>query len=170
MNNFYVIGRNGTIPWFYKEDLKYFKEKTLGHCIVVGRKTYDSFPKKPLPGRVNIVLTHDESLKKNNYLMEPEEKEGLLYVTHIGEVFARCKQVEEDNLFVCGGAEIYKLFYDYLDEMLITVVNDNSNEAGDTKLELFNDNWEQDFNYTVNACFSNVKLRYLKFERKSKNV
>ena len=52
-----VIGNQGAIPWHISEDLKRFKALTMGHTIVMGRKTWDSLPRKPLPGRVNVVVT-----------------------------------------------------------------------------------------------------------------
>src|SRR5436190_578023 len=60
-----VIGRNNTLPWRLPADMKFFKEKTTGHCVVMGRKNYDSIPEKfrPLPGRTNIVVTRQKDFK-----------------------------------------------------------------------------------------------------------
>ena len=52
-----AIGRNGTLPWHFSEDLKNFKKLTMGHVIIMGRKTWDSLPFKPLPNRQNIVIS-----------------------------------------------------------------------------------------------------------------
>ena len=57
-----VIGKDGAIPWHISDDLKRFKALTMGHTIVMGRKTWDSLPKKPLPGRVNVVVTRADGL------------------------------------------------------------------------------------------------------------
>src|SRR5437764_15415023 len=56
-----VIGKDGGIPWHIPEDMKRFKALTLGHTIVMGRKTWDSLPRKPLPGRVNVVVTRQKN-------------------------------------------------------------------------------------------------------------
>ena len=55
-----VIGKDGGLPWHISEDLKRFKSLTMGHTIVMGRKTWDSLPRKPLPGRVNVVVTRQK--------------------------------------------------------------------------------------------------------------
>ena len=63
-----VIGSNGAIPWHIPEDLKRFKALTMGHTIVMGRKTWDSLPRKPLPGRVNVVVTRQLDWKAEGAL------------------------------------------------------------------------------------------------------
>jgi len=55
-----VIGKKGAIPWHISDDMKRFKALTLGHTVVMGRKTWDSLPKKPLPGRINVVVTRQQ--------------------------------------------------------------------------------------------------------------
>ncbi|HMH64254.1 MAG TPA: dihydrofolate reductase, partial [Rhizomicrobium sp.] len=55
-----VIGKKGAIPWHISEDMKRFKALTIGHTVVMGRKTWDSLPRKPLPGRINVVVTRQE--------------------------------------------------------------------------------------------------------------
>jgi dihydrofolate reductase len=58
-----VIGRDGTLPWRIPEDMKWFRERTAGRPLVMGRKTWESFPKRPLPGRTNIVVTRDKAFR-----------------------------------------------------------------------------------------------------------
>jgi dihydrofolate reductase len=88
-----VIGRAGTIPWRLSDDLRRFKALTLGHTVVMGRKTWDSLPKKPLPGRRNIVVTRNPDWQ--------------------GDGAERACSVEEalvaggDTVFVIGGEKIY---------------------------------------------------------------
>ena len=55
-----VIGKDGGIPWHISDDMKRFKALTMGHTIVMGRKTWDSLPRKPLPGRINVVVTRQK--------------------------------------------------------------------------------------------------------------
>ncbi len=58
-----VIGRDGALPWYIREDMMRFKRLTMGHPCIMGRKTWDSIPKKPLPGRANIVVTRNEAFE-----------------------------------------------------------------------------------------------------------
>ena len=89
-----VIGKDGTLPWRLPEDLKFFKKTTLGHPILMGRKTFDSIG-KPLPGRRNIVLSRT---------MEP--REGVEVVRDVKELRA-----SDEEVFLIGGAQLF-------DEML----------------------------------------------------
>lgn len=98
-----VIGRGGALPWRLKSDLALFKAATLGKPVIMGRKTWDSLPKKPLPGRLNIVLTRDLSF----------EPKGAVAVQSFAEAVAMAReQAEEDGaeeVCVIGGAELYAL-------------------------------------------------------------
>src|SRR5205809_289561 len=76
-----VIGDKGTIPWRISDDMRHFKALTMGHPIVMGRKTWDSFPKKPLPGRTNIVITRDRTWKA----------EGAVVVHSLDEALANAR-------------------------------------------------------------------------------
>ena len=89
-----VIGKDGAIPWHISEDLKRFKALTMGHTVVMGRKTWDSLPKKPLPGRVNIVVTRQTD-------WHAEGARG----TSLGK---RLRWRASAEVMVIGGAEIYR--------------------------------------------------------------
>jgi dihydrofolate reductase len=90
-----VIGNNGAIPWRLPEDLRRFKALTMGHAIVMGRKTWDSLPKKPLPGRTNIVVT-----------CQPDwQAEGALPAASLE---AALKAAGTGPVFVIGGEQIYR--------------------------------------------------------------
>lgn len=103
-----VIGVNGGIPWHVKEDFQYFKELTLGGSVIMGRNTWDSLPKKPLPGRQNIVITRDVSFNA----------EGAVVVHSVNEALAAA----EYDVWVIGGKEIYDLFMDKADSLYPTTV------------------------------------------------
>lgn len=97
-----LIGKNGKLPWHIKEDLQLFKERTLGNSIIMGRKTWDSFPKKPLPGRLNIVLskTFEGGIFNN---------EKVYAVRSLEEgVFLAKAMMKQKDIFIIGGAEVYK--------------------------------------------------------------
>ncbi len=113
-----VIGKNNELIWHLSEDLKRFKKLTSGHPVIMGRKTYESLPFKPLPKRKNIILS---SQKKLIF-------EGAITVNSIEDALKECKN--EDEIFICGGAEIYKLFLPIADKMYLTRIHQSF--EGDT--------------------------------------
>jgi dihydrofolate reductase len=90
-----VIGRNNALPWRLPADLKRFKALTMGHPVVMGRKTYESIG-KPLPGRRNLVITRNRDYKAP----------GCEVVHSLDEAIAACRDTQE--IFVIGGAELYR--------------------------------------------------------------
>jgi dihydrofolate reductase len=93
-----VIGQHGKIPWRIPADMRHFKAVTMGKPCVMGRKTWDSLPKKPLPGRANIVLTRDRAFHADGAV-----------VAHTFEVaLARAGAEAPDEIAVIGGADVYR--------------------------------------------------------------
>lgn len=121
-----VIGRDGTLPWYFPEDLKFFKRTTLGHPILMGRTTFESIG-RPLPGRQNIVLSRT---------MEP--REGITVIRDVSELNSVCGDVE--TVFVIGGAQVYAELLTKCDGLYLTLVN--GDYAGDTYLPPFEDHFE----------------------------
>ena len=112
------IGKDGQLPWHISEDLKNFKSLTLNSTIIMGRKTWDSLPIKPLPNRKNIILSET---KKSN---------GIIY-SSFEECMNEIKKQNLEKIFVIGGRSIYKLFFDYADYLHITnvqLINKEINE------------------------------------------
>jgi dihydrofolate reductase len=102
-----VIGRDGTLPWRLKSDLAIFKQVTLGKPVIMGRKTWESLPKRPLPGRINIVLTRDGS-----YVDEPIARGALICERFDEALQIAREQAEEDGaeeVCVIGGAALFAL-------------------------------------------------------------
>jgi len=93
-----VIGAGGGIPWRIPEDMKRFKALTIGKPLIVGRKTWESFPKRPLPGRTNIVITRDAAYAAP----------GAMVVTSLEAALAKARAEGPSAITVAGGAEIYK--------------------------------------------------------------
>lgn len=89
-----VIGKDGGIPWHISDDLKRFKALTLGHTVVMGRKTWDSLPKKPLPGRVNVVVTRQKDW----------HADGAVVASSLGQATSGTS----GTVMIIGGAEIYE--------------------------------------------------------------
>lgn len=94
-----VIGRDGKLPWRIPEDMKWFKARTAGKPLVMGRKTWESFPKRPLPGRTNIVITRDRGYRA----------EGAVVVATFEAALDVAAGERPDEIMVLGGAEIYRL-------------------------------------------------------------
>lgn len=113
-----VIGREGGLPWHISTDLKRFKEITMGKPVVMGRKTWDSLPRKPLPGRRNIVITRQPGFSA----------EGAEAVSTPEAVLALCGDAPE--IAVIGGGEVYRLFWPHVDRLYLTEVD--LEVAGDT--------------------------------------
>lgn len=113
------IGRNNDLMWHLPEDMKFFKETTLGQIVVMGRKNYDSIPTKfrPLPKRENVILTRNK-----NYMAD-----GCVVFHSMKECMEAYKDETERTVFIIGGGEIYKIALEenYVDEMYITHVNEN---------------------------------------------
>lgn len=108
-----VIGSNNSIPWHYKEDMKFFKETTTGHTIIMGRKTFDSIG-RALPGRRNIVLTRNESW------MPPKNVEA---VYSLDQALYCCELALDKRVFICGGEAIYELAMPHITHMIITHID-----------------------------------------------
>ena len=107
-----VIGRKGKLPWHLPSDLKRFKETTMGHVVVMGRKTFESIG-KPLPGRKNIIITSDDSYKHRSCLVAHSLEEAFKLAGDAPEVF------------VIGGAQIYAQAMSLADRLLVTSVLGN---------------------------------------------
>lgn len=125
-----VIGKENKLIWHLPEDLKFFKEKTTGHIIIMGRKTFESLP-FILPKREHWVITNQKDYLKDN---------DQVKVFHsVQEVMAELRKVEKENLakdanldsaFIIGGAQIYKAFLPHIDRLYCTEIN--ADIEGDT--------------------------------------
>lgn len=112
-----VIGRDNQLPWHLPEDLQHFKRLTLGHHLIMGRKTFDSIG-RPLPGRTTVIVT-----RQTDYVSPP----GCLVANSLEQAFDLCKT--EERIFVVGGADIYRQSLAaaeivYLTEVNVTVEGD----------------------------------------------
>lgn len=110
-----VIGNDGIMPWHSKEDLKHFKETTMGYPLIMGRKTFFSMGGKPLKGRLNIILTRDENFEKPH--------DDVMVFTSIEDAYDYCEKENYEKVFITGGGEIYKREINKVDELLISEMN-----------------------------------------------
>lgn len=124
-----VIGKDNTLIWHLPADLKYFKQLTTGNTVIMGRKTYDSIG-KPLPNRRNVVITRNKDLKID----------GCDLVNSLEEALDLTKT--EENVFIIGGAQIYKEAMSVADKLYITEVKQQFD--GDAFFpEIKKDQWEE---------------------------
>jgi len=116
-----VIGRAGDLPWRLKSDLALFKATTLGKPVIMGRKTWESLPRRPLPGRLNIVITRDGS-----YEEEGRAKGALVCERFDDAIQIAREQAEEDGVdevCVIGGADIFAIALPRATRLYITEVD-----------------------------------------------
>ncbi|WP_063562892.1 dihydrofolate reductase [Paenibacillus sp. O199] len=148
-----LIGCEGKLPWHIPWDLKYFREKTLGANVVMGRTTYKSIG-KALPHRTNIILTSDKNYKTNNCIV----------VNNIDEVLRYTEKSTADT-FVIGGSSIYQQFLPYVDDMYINQIQSVYN--GDAYFPQWDkEEWdtvqEQVVETTEDDTVYKIKVKYIK--------
>ena len=122
-----VIGNNGAIPWHISDDMKRFKALTLGHTVVMGRKTWDSLPKKPLPGRINVVVTRQQDW----------QAEGAVVAHSLGQATAGTS----GTVMVIGGAEIYERALPLASRIELTEIHQDID--GDARFEFDRAGWHE---------------------------
>lgn len=125
-----VIGREGGLPWHISSDLKRFREITIGKPVVMGRKTWEGLPRRPLPGRRNIVITRRRDFAAEGAEVAATPEEALRLCAGAPEVA------------IIGGGEIYKLFWPLVDRLYLTEVD--LEVAGDTHFPaVLADEWRE---------------------------
>ena len=142
-----VIGYKNKLPWNLPSELKYFRETTKGKPVIMGRRTFESIG-RPMPERLNIIVTRDKSYKADNCIIVDSREDAIKAAKG------------SDEIMVIGGAEIYKLFLPIANRLYITKVHGSFD--GDTYFPEFNENeWvkvrekfvekdnENEYSYTV---------------------
>jgi dihydrofolate reductase len=130
-----VIGKDNDLIWHLPKDMKFFKETTVGHHVIMGRKNFESIPKKyrPLPNRTNVVIT-----RQTNY-----QAEGCIVVNSVEEALAIAKKSGDTEPFIIGGGQIYKiaLEQDLVDRIYLTEVQHSYD--GDTFFPELGNSWKE---------------------------
>lgn len=126
-----VIGNKGGIPWRLPDDMRRFKALTLGKPCIMGRKTWESLPRKPLPGRTNILVT-----RNRNY-----SAAGATVVATLDEALGRAKVENPAEIAIIGGAELYRLALPRATCIHLTEVHTNA--EGDTVFKLDRTGWTE---------------------------
>jgi dihydrofolate reductase len=127
-----VIGKDNQLPWHLPQDLKYFREKTTGKPVIMGRKTFESIG-RPLPNRVNIVITRNKDWSR----------EGIIVVHDLAEAIKAASNIREGGsefeIMVIGGAEIYKSALPKADRIYLTYIDKHVD--GDAFFPVLDDSW-----------------------------
>lgn len=110
------IGKNNGLLFRLKKDMRFFREQTAGKVVVMGARTFESFPRGALPNRVNVVLD-DKNV----------EREGTVTVSCLDELKDELKKYDNESVFVIGGASVYKLMLNYCDTAYVTKVKADGN-------------------------------------------
>ncbi|MFH1827388.1 MAG: dihydrofolate reductase [bacterium] len=127
------IGKNNKLLWHIPEDVKRFKSLTMGHPVIMGRKTFESvlsYLKKPLPGRTNIVVTRNPDFKSEGVIVCKSIDEAIKLASNIESVSAKAS-TRQSEIIIGGGAQIYNSIIDRVDRLYLTVVE------GDFKADAF---------------------------------
>lgn len=144
-----VIGHNNQLIWHLPNDLKQFKRLTTGHCIIMGRKTFDSIG-KPLPNRTSIIISRNTDFQIEN----------CITVSSLENAISEAKKIENEETFIIGGAEIYRLALPIVDKIYLTEVHHAY--EGDTFFpeidkniwkEIRREDFEKDEKHLVNYSF-----------------
>ena len=154
------IGCDGKLLQYISEDMKFFKEKTTGNVVVMGRETFESFPgKNPLKDRVNIVLSRNELFKDDR----------LIVCNSVEETLKELEKYDSDKIFIIGGATIYKRFLPYCNELYVTKVHNKQkadrffpNIDSMKEWKLIEESEEKEYN--------NIKYVFSKYINNSKTI
>lgn len=151
-----AIGRQNAMLYHLPKDLKYFQDTTRGHSIVMGYRTYLSLPKRPLPQRKNIVLSRQHR----------SLDEGVILLHSIEDLLAYHTQHPEEALYICGGADIYEQCMPCVDQLLVTVIEEEETVEADAFFPKIDTNiWEK----THEECVEDTKhICFTVWKRKQK--
>ena len=149
------LGKDGKLVWRIPADVQRFRDLTMGHALILGRKTFDSilsYRGSPLPNRTNIVITRDPDWKY----------EGVIVVNSLEEALKKAKEIEKEEIHIGGGAEIYKLAMPHIDKLYLTLID------ADGEADTFFPPYEKEFTKKVFEEaheWEGIKYRYLDLER-----
>jgi len=150
-----VIGRDNQLPWHVPADLRYFKERTMGKPIILGRKTFESIG-KPLPGRHFVVLSRDPHWQQRGVEVASDADAALRVAQEIAN------RVGAVEIMVAGGAQLYSLYLDRADRIYRTLIRCEA--EGDAKFPDLSDEWavthtRSDSDGELQICFQRLEKR-----------
>lgn len=150
------LGKNGNLIWNIPKDLKYFREKTKGSVIVMGRNTFNSLP-KILPGRKHIILSSTNNFNKqlNDEVIVVNSKNALLDL---------CKGISENKeIFIIGGESLYRMFIDIADRLYITHIKEIDENADVYFPKIDEERWQK--TVLANDEDNNIKFSFAEYIR-----
>ena len=127
----WIIGRDNDLPWTMPDDMAWFKRVTMGHTVIMGRRNYEANGSQALPGRTNIVISRQKDLRLDDSMVVPTLESAL-------EI---CKREEQEEVFIVGGGEIYRLSLPRTDRIYLTVIHTRL-EGDTTYPELNTEEWQ----------------------------
>ena len=156
------LGKGNELLWRIPDDLKRFKELSVGHPIILGRKTFESivgYLGKPLPERQNIVVTRDET-----YVNELRSRYGdeVTSALSVEEAVEKGKALDSEQISIGGGAQIYELALPYVTRLCLTIIDDTK------EADSFFPEYEQDFTKVIHEerhKFEGLSYRFVDLER-----
>lgn len=152
------IGRGGDLIWHISSDLKRFKALTMGHTVIMGRKTWESLPKRPLPGRTNIVVSRNQSFEAPEALVVSSPEEALR--------LAQAKDGGEE-VFIMGGAQLYDAFFPLATRIFLTEIDAECADANAfIPFPLDADTWILTESSEPTLTPDNVSFHYATYEKK----
>lgn len=149
-----AIGRRGDLPWHIAEDMRRFKSLTMGHPVIMGRRTWESLPKRPLPGRRNIVVSRNPDFRA----------EGAETAPSVVAAIALC--AADEIPFIIGGGEIYAAAFPLLTEILMTRVDTSVEDADTFFPTVSTDEWSLSEESEPMVSAKGLPFRFLKYLRK----
>lgn len=155
----HAIGYKGRLPWHLPEDLARFKSLTMGHAIIMGRKTFESLPHGALPGRRNVVVSRNfrNNGSHTGADSQTESFQGCDTYGSLREAMESCKS--EDETFVIGGASVYRQVLPLADRLYVTLVDDNPPQA-----DTFFPHWNKD-EWTETKKEKHTGFSFIVFDR-----
>lgn len=151
-----ALGKDGKLLWHIPEDLQRFKRITLDHPIIMGRKTFESIVAilgKPLPQRTNIVVTRDPAW----------QYEGVLVAHSLEEAIERAKELDQEEIFIGGGGEIYKAALPYVDKLYLTLIDDD--KEGDSYFPPYEDQFTKKTSPAETKKWGEITYHWVDLER-----
>lgn len=151
-----VIGSNNSLLWYLSEDLKRFKQLTTGHSILMGRKTYESLPIKPLPKRKHLILTSNSSFGLT---------QECLRLSSLEQVKDYISLNKDEEIFVIGGGQVYNMLLPYCNRAFITYVHKDF--EGDTHFDPLDEiQWKEVLREEIKEDEkSGLKYNFVNYER-----
>ncbi|MBD5357842.1 MAG: dihydrofolate reductase [Bacteroides sp.] len=149
-----AIGRRGDLVWHISSDLKRFKTLTMGHPVIMGRKTWESLPKRPLPGRRNIVVSRNPEFEATGAEVVSSPEEAL-------------RLTGGEEVFIMGGAQLYEAFFPLATRVYLTEIDADCSDA-DAFIEfpLNPEIWQQTDTSDPYRTPDNLSYRYVTYKRK----